>query len=100
GFFPGSVAFATLIVTQLLLIRVLGADSPFAGLTRPLVIVAGASTAFAAWTLLSGAWSHSHDRPLIEFDRALLYIELMVVIGLVARQAWHVQWIVRGLIAG
>src|SRR3954451_12192861 len=95
GDFSGSGGFATLLVSQLLVVRVRVADEPFAGFSRPLALVAGAFALFTGWTLASGLWSDAQDRSLIEFDRALLYLLVLVLMGLLPRRAYRVQWIVR-----
>src|SRR5215212_3540447 len=74
GFSPAPVGFAALIVTQVLVVRVLFADDPFAGFSRQLAVVVGLFAAYAAWVLASRLWFDSRARPLIEFDRALLYL--------------------------
>src|SRR5207244_3560638 len=62
------------------------------------VAFAGAALAgFVVWILLSGLWSHAHDRTLIEFDRGLLYLTIFLLFGFVARTASRIPWIVRGL---
>jgi O-antigen ligase len=99
GFFPGTVGFACVILIQFLILRVLLGDHPFDGFTAGVGIVGGALTAFAAWVLLSGLWSDAHDRALIEFDRALLYVVVFLLFALVARTASRTRWIVRGLAA-
>src|SRR4051812_28651047 len=96
GFFPGTVGFSALLVSQMIVLRVLVADDPFAGFSRPLAFVAAAMALYTAWTLASGLWSDSRDRALTEFDRALLYTLLLVLMGLLPRQAERVKWIVRG----
>jgi O-antigen ligase len=100
GFFPGTVGFAALLVSQMIVLRVLVADDPFAGFSRPLAFVAGVMALYAGWTLASGLWSHSRDRALTEFDRALLYTLLVVLMGLLPRRAARVRWIVRGCTVG
>lgn len=96
GFFPGTVGFATLLVSQMIVLRVLVADDPFAGFSRPLAAVAGVMALYTGWTLASGLWSDSTDRALTEFDRALLYTLLLVLMGLLPRRSARVVWIVRG----
>src|SRR3954451_4082485 len=100
GFFAGSVGFAALLVSQLLVVRVLVADEPFAGFSRPLAVVALLTALFAGWTLASGLWSDAADRALIEFDRALLYLLLLVLMGLLPRRAYRAMWIVRATAIG
>src|SRR4051794_39474108 len=95
GFFPGSVGFATLFVSQLIVVRVLVADAPFAGFSRPLAVVALLMALFTGWTLASALWSDAEARALVEFDRALLYLLLLVLMGLLPRRAYRVMWIVR-----
>jgi O-Antigen ligase len=97
GFFPGTVAFASIIVSQFLIARVLLADAPYAGLTRRAAIVGGAGLAFVAWVLLSATWSHARDRALIEFDRDLFYLLLFVLFALVPRTARRIPWMTRAL---
>src|SRR3954466_4754551 len=100
GFFAGSVGFAALFVSQLLVVRVLVADDPFSGFSRPLAVVTLLMALFTGWTLASGLWSDAQDRALIEFDRALLYLLLLVLMGLLPRRAHRVMWIVRATAIG
>src|SRR3954469_3034178 len=97
GYFAGSVGFAALVVSQIVAVRVLVADDPFSGFSRPLAVVCGLFALFTGWTLASGLWSDAHDRALIEFDRALLYLLLLVLMGILPRRAYRVMWIVRGI---
>ena len=99
GFFTGTVAFACMIVIQLLIVRVLLGDHPFEGFSPGVALVGGALAGFATWVLLSGLWSDAHDRAVIEFDRALLYLVVFLLFGLVARTATRTPWMVRGLAA-
>jgi hypothetical protein len=100
GFFPSSVGFATLIVIQLIVLRVLVAENPFSGFTRRLGITALLLTGFATLTFVSQAWSDTPDRAMIEFDRALLYLAVLVLLGLLPRRAWRMPWVMRGLAIG
>src|SRR4051794_28987080 len=99
GYFPGTVGFATLVVSQMIAVRVLVVEDPFAGLSRPLAAVTVVMALFAGWILASGLWSDAKDRALIEFDRALLYLLLLVLMGLLPRRAYRVKWIVRACAA-
>src|ERR1700691_207882 len=59
GFFPGSTAIAALVVCLLAVLGIMLFSRPFEsstpGLFVPLALLAG----FAAWTLVSAAWSHA-----------------------------------------
>src|SRR5438046_8350789 len=57
GYFPGTVGFAALVVSQMITVRVLVADDPFAGFSRPLAAVSALLALYAGWTLASGLWS-------------------------------------------
>ena len=100
GFFPGTPAFAALILAQLLVLRTMLAENPFEGQSRVLVVVAGALSLYALWTLASALWSDSIARALIEFDRVLLYLLALVLFGSVARTRSRVMWTVRSLALG
>src|SRR5205814_666389 len=59
GYFPGSVGFAALVVSQMIVVRVLVVDDPFSGFSRPLAAVSAALALYAGWTLASGLWSNA-----------------------------------------
>src|SRR5690349_22539205 len=81
GYFPDSVGFWAVVLAAALVVRVASADSPFAGFSRPLAVAAGGLGLFALWVLLSGRWSHAPARALVEFDRALLFLLALVLLG-------------------
>jgi O-antigen ligase len=85
GFFPNTVAFAALLLAGTLIARICLADAPFAGLSKPLAIAAGAFALFAVWTYASAAWSNAPGRALVEFDRALLYLLTLLLFGSIRR---------------
>jgi hypothetical protein len=51
--------------------------------------------AFAAWILVSSAWSHAPARALVEFDRALLYLLVLVLTGSFAARAGDLAALLR-----
>lgn len=55
---------------------------------------------FAAWTLLSSVWSDAPGRALLEYDRVLLYLLALVVLGALTRSPLRLRWVVRGIAAG
>ena len=100
GFFPNTVAFVALLVAGVLILRIGASEAPFAGLGRGVLVAAGALALFAGWTLLSATWSDSTARALIEFDRALLYLLVLLLFGSLAREPSNLQWLVRGMAVG
>jgi O-antigen ligase len=100
GFYPGSVGLAGLFAIQMLVLRILVADDPYAGANRWVLVVGGLFAAYTGWTLASGLWSSAADRPLIEYNRALLYLVLLVLMGTLPRLRWRAAWIARGTALG
>jgi O-antigen ligase len=100
GFSSGTVAFATIIVLAALAVRLCVAPDPFEGLSPSLAVAAGALSLYALWTLLSGTWSDAHSRALIEFDRALLYLAVLVFFGSIGRTTTRLRWMLRGIALG
>lgn len=78
GFFPGATAIAAGAVVICLLLRVTLAEHPFAGWSTATGIATGALALLASWTLLSSTWSGATERALLEFDRTLLYLLVLV----------------------
>nr|MDQ3936948.1 hypothetical protein [Actinomycetota bacterium] len=99
GFFPGTPAFAAIVLLQVLILRVLLADRPFAGMNRTLTVAAGCLAAYAAWALLSATWSDATWRALVEFDRILLYLLVVVLFGSIGSSEGRLRWLVWGLAA-
>ncbi len=100
GFFPGATAVAVLIMIALLVLRVLIADQPFAGLNVPLGVAIGAMALLAVWTLVSAGWSDASARAIAEYDRTLLYALVLVFFGSIPRTPRAARWLVIGLAAG
>jgi O-antigen ligase len=100
GYFPGTPAVVAIVLTQILLVRIVQARHPFEGLA-PITLVAIAGLGlYAALTLASALWSHSTGKAVLEFDRAWLYLLVLVLFGTVRANAAHVRWLVRGLVVG
>jgi O-antigen ligase len=100
GYFPGTPAVAALILTQILLVRIVQARHPFEGLAPASLVAIGALGCYAALTLASGIWSHSTSRALIEFDRAWMYLLVLVLFATVRASTANMRWLVRGLVLG
>jgi hypothetical protein len=85
GYFPASPAFASIVLVVVLVLRVTLVEEPFAGFSLRLAIAALALAGFAVWALASGIWSNAGSRALIEFDRAFMYLLVLVLFGSLAR---------------
>jgi tetratricopeptide (TPR) repeat protein len=96
GFFPGATAYATVGVAILVVIGIMVLHEPLTSSPPALLAAIGAICAFAALTLLSGSWSHSWSRAVLEFDRALLYALVLVLFGLMPQREDGLEWGLRG----
>jgi O-antigen ligase len=85
GFFAVTTGLSVAVLCLVLVAHVTLAERPFAGWSVLLAVMATSLALFAAWVLLSGGWSDSPARALVEFDRALLYLLMLVFIGLHVR---------------
>jgi hypothetical protein len=99
GFFPGATAYATVIVAVLVVLGIMILHEPLTNSPPALLTAIGAICAFAALTLLSGSWSHSWSRAILEFDRALLYTLVLVLFGLLPQREDGLEWGLRGFAA-
>jgi O-antigen ligase len=97
GFFPQGPAVAALLLIVILVLRITLVDEPLAGVGWPLAIGGGALALFALWTLASGAWSDAPGRALVEFDRALMYLLLTVLLGSAVRTSSRLRWLAAAL---
>jgi len=100
GYFPATPAVAALVLAQILLVRIMQSRQPFEGLAPVTLTAIGALGLYAAITLLSASWSHSMGRALIEFDRAWLYLLILVLFGSVRASTQDLRWLIRGLAIG
>ena len=100
GYFPGTPAVAAVLVTQILLVRIIGARDPFEGLAPIALVAITALGLYGAMTLASALWSHSTSRALIEFDRVWLYLLVLVLFGTIRASPTNIRWLIRGLFLG
>ncbi len=99
GFFAGVTGLAALALAVGLALRVTVVARPFGGWSAGLAVAAGALALFAAWTLGSEFWSHAPARALVEFDRVLLYLLVLIVCGLEATRRGDLSRVVQGVAA-
>jgi len=100
GFFAQAMAMTTIAALALVALRVTLAPRPFAGISRGFVAAAVALAAFAVWTLASSGWSDAPARALLEYDRVLLYLAVLVLFGLLGRSGARARILARSAGAG
>jgi O-antigen ligase len=100
GFFAGTTGFVVVLLIVALVLRITLAERPFEGFGPGLAVAAAALGLFAVWTLLSFTWSDSQSRALLEFNRALLYLLVLVLGGSLLRTSERLRWMVRAIVAG
>jgi hypothetical protein len=100
GYFPAAPAAAAIVLAQILLVRIVRARDPFDGLAPGALVAIAALSLFAVLTLASALWSRSLGRALIEFDRACLYLLVLVLFATVRASASNLRWLIRGLALG
>ena len=100
GFFPGATALVAVALAGLLVLQVTLHPDPFGGLNAWVAIAAGALGLLAAWTLVSGSWSDSAGRAVLEFSRAVAYLLAFLLFALPPRTPGRVAWLVRGTALG
>ncbi len=86
GFFPDATAVADVAVAVALILRVAVSRDPFGGLTWRSAVAIASLGLFAVWTLVSAAWSHAPGRAVLEFDRVLLYVLVLVLFAALRRR--------------
>ena len=85
GFFAVTTGFAVAVLCLMLVAHVTLSERPAAGWSLALAVMASALALFVVWTMLSGDWSNAPARALVESNRALLYLLMLVFVGLHAR---------------
>ena len=97
GYFPDHQGVAIVVLGLALVARILLSERPFAGLSRWTAVACAALAAFAAWSLLSAAWSDAGGRALIEFQRGMLYLFALVLFASFPADARTLRHAVRWL---
>lgn len=97
GFYPGPSAYVAMLLCLVLAVRVMAAQTPFAGLSPSLLVAVGSLALYSVWTLVSGAWSHAPGEARVEFDLPLVYALAMLLLGSVQRTRSRLKWVLRSL---
>lgn len=97
GFYPGPPSYVAILLCIVLVLRVTMAGNPFDGAALGLALATGGLALYALLTLLSQIWSDAPGRALIEFDRVLVYLLVMVLFGSIAHSPDRLRWMLRAL---
>ena len=100
GYFPATPAIVCVVLTQILLVRILQARRPFEGFAPATLVAVAALGLYTLMTLASALWSHAASRALIEFDRAWMYLLILVLFGTVRASTENLRRLIFGLCAG
>jgi len=100
GYFPATPAIVAVVLTQILLVRIVRSRRPLQGLAPVTLVAIAALGSYALMTLVSASWSGSASRALIEFDRAWMYLLILVLFGTVRASTRDLRWLIRGLVLG
>jgi hypothetical protein len=95
GFFVDVTGLAAVVLALALAVRITLAERPFAGVSGPVVVAAGALALYAVLALVSASWSGSPARALLEFDRALVYLLVLVLLGSLSVTPERLAWALR-----
>lgn len=85
GFSPEITAAAALVVLATLVLRTAGVPEPFLHLGPAAATAISALFGFAAWSLASARWSEATSRAVLEYDRTLLYLGVLVLFASLGR---------------
>jgi O-antigen ligase len=85
GYFPPATGVACVALAIALVLRLTLSERPLEGFGLAAGLVTAALGLFAAWSLVSTAWSDSPARAVAEFDRALLYILMLALLATLPR---------------
>src|SRR4051794_3456830 len=99
GFFPDATATGAVAVLAVCGARAIFARWPLEGASTGLTVAFAALAGFAAWTLLSGRWSHAEARAVLEYDRVVLYAAILALFGSIAWTRDRARLMLAGLTA-
>jgi O-antigen ligase len=97
GYFAGTTGWAAAALAIVLAVRVAVSGRALTAPSLSLALAAAVLALFAGWTLLSGGWSGNYGRSLIEFDRALLYLLVLLAFGSIQAPRHALRYLPIGL---
>jgi hypothetical protein len=95
GYFAGAPAIVAVVLGIALTLRLVLADAPFQGFGTTSVLAVAGLGAYAAWALISAAWSNAPAQALVGFDLALMYWLGLVFFGSFGWTRERLVWAVR-----
>jgi hypothetical protein len=100
GYFPPATGVVCGGLALALVLRLTLADRPLEGFGLAAGLVAGAIALFGVWSLVSSSWSDSPARAVAEFDRALLYLLMFVLLATLPRTPRTARLVLFGIAGG
>jgi O-antigen ligase len=99
GYYAGTTGVAAAVVAFGLCARTALVRRPFAGLGLATAVVGAIFALLTLFTLASLAWSDAPARAIIEYNRTLLYVLVLVGFASVPRTPERLRWLVYGMTA-
>jgi O-antigen ligase len=99
GYFPSTFMAAGAVAFLALAVLVLAQPVRGRAIATPALVAVGSLAGYAAWVGLSSAWSTASDTPLLEMQRAMLYVALFGLALLAADSGRNARWLVWGVLA-
>lgn len=81
GYFAGDTGWAAAVLAVALAGRIAVSGGPLANRGWPLAVAGTGLALLATWTLVSASWSEDQGVALLEFDRVLLYLLVLLLFG-------------------
>jgi O-antigen ligase len=100
GYFVGATGIAAAALAVVLAARVTLGKLPFAGVSPALLVTAAALAFYTLWTLISALVSGAPARALLEYDRALLYLLVLALLGSVPASGARLEAALRAFALG
>jgi O-Antigen ligase len=96
GYFAGTTGWAAIALACLLAARCALTGGPLANPSWPLGVGASALALLGVWTLLSGSWADDRAGALLEADRILLYLLVLLSFASITRPRAAYRYLVPG----
>ena len=99
GYFPGAPALVAAQLAGLIALRLALARRPLAGVSPAISIAGSALAAYTAWVFVSSGWSDSPARAIPEYTRALAYLLVFALFGMLPFSLRRLRWMAYGMAA-